>query len=183
MRRRRSRNVWDLFPSSHRFRRGLFKSQRLYQAQSAPQVLWKLMPHFYGATMAAKSVKTTFVQKCFFEFFFFSIFWEEDDKEIMAKFVKSVCKNFVADFIPKLESWELRRKLNDNDDYITILIFWLEKRTRSLAFIGIELICLNYCILTAHRELLPLWYPHRQCRRVLHPHLLHLRRSFVLLRL
>jgi hypothetical protein len=26
---------------------------------------------------------------------------------------KSVCKNFVADFIPKLESWELRmRKMN-----------------------------------------------------------------------
>ena len=92
VRRRRSRNVWDLFPSSHLFRRGLFKSQRLYQAQSAPQVLWKLMPHFYGATMAAKSVKTTFVQKCFLILFFQYFerlrrrrWWK------MAKFVQKVC--------------------------------------------------------------------------------------------
>jgi len=81
------------FPSSHLFRRGLFKSQRLYQAQSAPQiVLWKLMPHFYGATMAAKSVKTTFVQKCFLILFFQYFerlrrrrWWK------MAKFVQKVC--------------------------------------------------------------------------------------------
>ena len=80
------------FSSSHLFRRGLFKSQRLYQAQSAPQVLWKLMPHFYGATMAAKSVKTTFVQKCFLILFFQYFerlrrrrWWK------MAKFVQKVC--------------------------------------------------------------------------------------------
>lgn len=177
------------FPSSHLFRRGLFKSQRLYQAQSAPQiVLWKLMPHFYGATMAAKSVKTTFVQKCFL-ILFFSIFWEIEEEKMMKNgkiCSKSVCKNFVADFIPKLESWELRmRKMNwimmihNYSDLLT----W---KTHSLSCIHWDWIdhwIFNYCILTAHRELLPLWYPHRQCHQCLHPHLLHLRRSFVRLRL